>query len=103
MELAAVHGARDTLQRLHPVLYVENDREQSSAALIEALMSLGYKLFWHLPRYYDAANYYGNSNNEFGNLVSINMLGVHSSVATDIHGLVQITGPESDWRKAGVS
>jgi FkbM family methyltransferase len=103
MELAAVRGASATLERLRPILYVENDREQHSAALIEALLALGYKLFWHLPRYFESANYYGNPNNVFGNLASINMLGVHSSVATDIHGLTPINGPDSDWRKAGAS
>ena len=31
------------------ILYVENDREDLSPALIEFLFSLGYQLYWHLP------------------------------------------------------
>ena len=71
-----------------------------SAALIEALLALDYKLFWHLPMYYSTANYYGNSQNPFGRLVSANMLGIHASLATNIQGMKPVTSPQSDWRKA---
>jgi FkbM family methyltransferase len=100
MELAAIRGAEQTLRLLRPNLYIENDREKSSAALIEALFALGYKLFWHLPPYYQSNNYYGNPTNPFGNLVSINMLGIHASRPMDIQGLRPIKSPQSSWRQA---
>jgi FkbM family methyltransferase len=102
MELAVIRGAADTIRRCKPILYVENDRAERSPALIEAILALGYKLYWHLPPYYAAGNYYGNATNVFGDMVSLNMLGIHASVPTNIQGLRPVDGPQSDWRvKAG--
>jgi FkbM family methyltransferase len=99
MELAAIRGASETIRKFRPILYIENDRQENSAPLIAALLALDYQLFWHLPRYYDADNYYSNPTNSFGNIASINMLGIHGSITTDIQGLPPITSPGSDWRK----
>jgi FkbM family methyltransferase len=100
MELQAVRGAEAIIRKFRPVLYVENKREDLSAALIEALLGLGYKLFWHIPRYYNPTNYYANSENPFGNLASLNMLGVSAFQSMDIRGLKPVTGPHSTWREA---
>ena len=102
MELSVLKGGRQTLARFRPILYVENDREDNSPPLIEFLLGLGYRLFWHLPPLFDPNNFYRNEHNDFGKTVSINMLGVHQSVATNISGLKEITGPESDWRRKKV-
>jgi hypothetical protein len=67
--------------------------------LIEYLLEQGYKLYWHLPPYYSTANYYGNPQNPFANTVSINMLGIHSSIKSNINGLRPIDSPQSDWRR----
>jgi FkbM family methyltransferase len=99
MELAALRGAEETIRRFRPLIYTENDRQDKSSVLIEALFALGYRLYWHVPRYYSPANYYGNPQNIFGNLSSLNMFGVHSSMRTDIQGLAPITSPQSDWRQ----
>jgi len=98
MELSVILGAAETIRRCRPLLYVENDRADRSAALIEAIHALGYKLYWHLPPYYAKSNYYANSQNTFGDLVSGNMLGIHASVPTNIQGLRPIEGPHGDWR-----
>jgi FkbM family methyltransferase len=98
-ELAAIRGAAATIGKFRPMLYVANERPEQSAPLIEALMGLGYKLFWHLSAYYNPQNYYSKAVNPFGNMVSPYMLGVHSSMATDIQGLPPVTSPQSDWRR----
>jgi hypothetical protein len=59
---------------------------------------MGYKLYWHLPPYFNRANYYASADNPFANLVSVNMLGVHASVSANIQGLPPIENPHSDWR-----
>jgi hypothetical protein len=99
MELSVLKGASQTIQKFRPVLYVENDKPERSPALIEFLFSLGYTLYWHVPPLYDPANFYRNAINEFERTVSINVLGLHSSVTTDISGLKRIESPQSDWRK----
>jgi FkbM family methyltransferase len=99
MELSVLKGAKATIERLRPILYIENDRTELSPPLIEFLLSLGYRLFWHLPPLFDPNNFYRNKQNEFGRTVSVNMLGIHSSVPTNISGLREITDAHSDWRK----
>ncbi|MBF0179596.1 MAG: FkbM family methyltransferase [Magnetococcales bacterium] len=49
MELEVLMGARETLRRLRPVLYVENDRVSNSSRLVAWLRSMGYRLYWHKP------------------------------------------------------
>ncbi len=98
MELSVLKGAKRTIERLRPILYVENDRSEQSAWLIEFLFSLGYRLFWHLPPMFDADNFYQNPVNEFGGIASINMLGIHSSARSEISGFKEIDSPQSDWR-----
>jgi FkbM family methyltransferase len=101
MELPVLRGAEGTIQKFRPILYVENDRLESSPALIEYILSLGYKLYWHLPPLYRAANFFENPTNVFGNIVSSNMLCIHASVKSSISGLTPIERPEDHWLKKG--
>ena len=99
MEAAVIRGAKKTIEKFHPILYVENDRADRSAELIGLLQSLGYNLYWHTPLLFNRNNFYQNPVNEFGDVVSANMLGIHSSMPSDIGGLRKVEGPESSWRK----
>lgn len=100
MELQVLRGGRKTLIRHRPLLYIENDRASASAALIEYLQGLEYELYWHLPPLFSPHNYFGNGENEFGAIVSANMLGVHRSVRASIQGLRRVEGPDSSWQTA---
>ena len=73
MEQAVIRGARETLARHRPVLYVENDRAAHARALVRQLEALGYRLYWHLPPYFNPGNYAKNPVNVFGNIASRNM------------------------------
>jgi FkbM family methyltransferase len=97
MEQEVLHGARETIGQYRPVLYVENDRAEHSAALIKLIMGLGYRLYWHLPRMFRADNYYENSANIFGEIVSVNMVCVDEDSELLFDDLRLITEPESDW------
>ena len=98
MELDVMRGAAQTLSRFRPLLYLENDRREKSPALLEHLLGLGYRLYWHLPPMYNPRNYYGNANNVFPHIVSVNLLGVHSSIKSNISGLTEVTSPQDFWR-----
>jgi len=91
MELEALKGACETIDRFRPALYVENDREEKSAALIAFIRSLDYDLYWHRPPLFNPHNYAGNPNNVFTGIVSINMLCFHSSLQAAVSGLEQVT------------
>jgi FkbM family methyltransferase len=98
-ELAVLEGARRTIERWRPILYVAADAAEQLPPLIEHLQSLGYRQFWHTPPLYNSRNFYQNAENEFSRVVTANVVGIHSSIASEIHGLREITGPDSDWRK----
>ena len=74
MERDVLEGARETIERLRPVLYVENDRRERSEALLTTLFSMDYRLYWHLPRLFSPDNFFANPDNVFDNLVSRNVL-----------------------------
>ena len=98
MECEVLAGARDTAILHAPLLYVENDRRENSAALIELLFSLDYRLFWHLPYLFNPDNYFGEAHNVFGAVLSVNMLCVPKTRKLDIEGLREIASPEDWWR-----
>jgi FkbM family methyltransferase len=74
MEAEVIRGGRETIRRHRPVLYVENDLREKSAALIGALFELDYRLYWHLPPLFNADNYLQETQNIYPNIRSINML-----------------------------
>jgi hypothetical protein len=98
MEREVLEGATATLARLRPLLYVENDREEKSAALIGRLFELGYRLYWHLPALFNPQNYAGNGDNVFKGIVSINMLCIPKSLTIELKGFREITSAEESWR-----
>lgn len=100
MECEVLEGARNTIARLRPVLYVENDRAEHSQRLIALIQSLGYRLWWHLPRMFNPDNFRGDRENLFGNIVSVNMLCLPQETQTVVD-MPEIRTPDDDWRNAG--
>lgn len=99
MEHEVLEGARETISRLKPVLYVENDRPENSSRLIAQIQAMGYRLWWHLPPLYNEKNFRGDPENIFGHTVSANMLCLPREVPIDIN-LPEVESPDDDWRAA---
>ncbi len=97
-ELDVLMGAKDLILLHAPLLYVENDRRENSPKLIELLISLGYRLYWHLPYLFNPNNFFAVQDNVFGNVLSINMLAVPKTRALAINGLKEIQSPSDWWR-----
>jgi hypothetical protein len=74
-----------------PIIYIENDRIEKSKELIEYLWSLGYELYWHLPRLFNPNNFFNNKENKIGNFVSVNMLCIEKTTQTTVNNFVKIT------------
>lgn len=74
MECEALQGAVETIRRCQPVLYVENDRRERSPELIHLLLSMDYRLFWHLPPLFNPDNFKGEARDIFPGLLSVNLL-----------------------------
>jgi FkbM family methyltransferase len=98
MEKAVLEGSKSILDEHQPVLYVENDRGEKSAELIEWLLTNGYRLYWHLPRLFNPENYFGETENVFGDTMSINMLCIPRSKAIVAEKFREITSPQDSWR-----
>jgi len=92
-ESEVLQGAAATLERCRPILYVENDRKDKSAKLIQDLFDLGYRLWWHKPPLFSPDNFRNNPENVFGNICSINMLAIHQS-QRPVTGLDPVLTPE---------
>jgi FkbM family methyltransferase len=97
MERVVLEGAADVLKTHKPFLYVENDRREKSKALIEWLLSKGYRLYWHTPPLFNPNNHFGEKKNVFAKTVSRNMLCVPRNKALK-SPLQEITSPDVNWR-----
>lgn len=50
MEADVIRGARKTIGTYRPIIYVENDRADKSAELIDLVKGMDYVAYWDLPR-----------------------------------------------------
>lgn len=74
MEFSALQGSGQTLARLRPVLYVENDKREKSAALIGWLLQQNYRLWWHTSPMFNPQNGRQETTNLYGQIHNINMI-----------------------------
>jgi FkbM family methyltransferase len=96
MEADALAGAAATVQRFRPHLYVENDRPDRSAALMALLRSWNYDLYWHLPPLFSPDNFAGDPENIFGDIVSVNVLGLAAERHIDVPDVRKAVLPSGD-------
>jgi FkbM family methyltransferase len=99
MELEVLKGAAATIDRLKPRLYLENNHQELSAALLGHLLGLGYRLYWHFPALFNPDNFRGEKRNLWPNVISINVLGLPPDDAFNAGKLRPITSA-ADWWKA---
>jgi hypothetical protein len=94
MELDVLKGV---IHRFRPRLYVENDRIEKSATLIEHLLASDYQLYWHLPWLYNSDNFFADPESIFARIVSYNMVAVPRTgpLSITVHGLIEITSPDA--------
>lgn len=95
MELKVLQGAAATIEKFHPLLYLECDRQDQAPALIQHIYDLGYRPYWHRPFMFNPNNHFGCNENPFGNVASFNILAVHSSRNIIIEGLPKVEIPGS--------
>ena len=100
MERAVVQGGIETIRRHRLFLYVENNKQKRSAALIGAIGDLGYRLYWHFSPYFRPGNFNKRAENAFPNTADPNMLCLPVEVEAALPGLDSVQGPQDDWTKA---
>ena len=97
MEIDVLRGAQQTIAQLRPLIYIENDREDKSAEMIDALLKLNYELYWHLPGLFNPDNFAGDPENVFGSTLSINMLCFPAESKPNAQGFRRIRSPADKW------
>src|SRR5258708_5373095 len=100
MELEVLAGATVSIRRLRPMLYLENDRAERSRALILALDDLGYRAWWHFAGLFNPANYFGNPENVFPDMLSVNLLCFPREWDMTVTNGIPVLGPDADWESA---
>lgn len=97
MERDVLEGAKATIETLQPVLYLENDQQGLSAALLSVVDAMGYRAFWHLPKLYEAENFNGETEDIFPQTASINLLCLPAGHGFDTGGLRPVSGINDWW------
>jgi FkbM family methyltransferase len=93
MEQSVLAGGRETIARFRPILYVENDRKDRSAQLIQFLDALGYHMHWHFAPLFRPSNFLGHGQDVFGNIVTINMICAPKELAMAVNGFEPVSLP----------
>jgi FkbM family methyltransferase len=103
MEVDVLAGARETIARLRPVVFVENNTIERSAAILTAVRELGYRAYWHIAPYYRSDNHFANPEDVFAqyqpeaNLVCV----PRDRAPTDAFaGMLEVAGDDDDFVKA---
>lgn len=76
MEVEVLRGAVKLIKVYGPILYVENDRAERSAELLELLKSYGYECFSHKPPMYNPNNFRVAPRDPKFEYISINVLAI---------------------------
>lgn len=101
-EEKVLHGAAETIRRLRPVLFVENDRPEFSPGVYTTLAEFGYSAFWHIAPYYREGNFFGSKENLFAPYMpQPNVLCFHKN-DTRLEKIVLpvVEGPQQTWEDA---
>lgn len=101
MEAQVLRGARATIERLQPALYIENDRADRSRELITLIFEIGYRLWWHVTPLFNPQNFFRYPHDIFDNVVSFNMIGFPRATPPSID-LPEIVGPDDFAGQRGV-
>jgi FkbM family methyltransferase len=74
MELGVILGAKKTIAKHRPYLYLENDRPEMTGPLFDEIFGLSYRIFHHMTPLARPDNFRGVTENIFGNTVTLNIV-----------------------------
>jgi FkbM family methyltransferase len=97
MERDVLLGARDINRRARPTISVENDREENSPALIQALWDLDYDCYWDIPKYVHVPNFRGTTENLFPTMASFNLVCLPREKEQSLGGLRKVASVLDSW------
>jgi FkbM family methyltransferase len=103
MEAKVLRGAKGTIARCRPVIFVENDRKPKSSELIDLLFSYGYDCYWVYTDLHAPGNFNNSPENIFPGLLSISLLCLPAETQMVVQGFAKVTGPDDVGQNIWVS
>jgi FkbM family methyltransferase len=94
-----IMGAKETLRRCRPILFVRNLNINLSRDILSAITSAEYQSYWQIANAYNPKNFFCNPENALAkkapeaNLVCI-------PKGTTLEGLIPVEGVEDTWQQA---
>ncbi len=98
MEVEVLKGSEQLIETHRPMMYLENDRVERSEELLRIVERLDYSAYWHFPPRFQSENYYGDAENVFGNIASVNILCVPRETNFPVAGLRQVISIQETWK-----
>lgn len=87
-------GAAETIRSHRPTLYVGNALAEHSAALIERIIALDYRAYWHAPPLFSRRNFLGIQGDIFASARAVNMLCLPRERPQTVPHLREILAPD---------
>lgn len=100
MEVDVLKGAAELVRTHRPVLYLEANADDAPA-LIDYVLGLDYKMWWHLPPFFNAENHAGHGENIFGAITSKNVFCLPAESSVAVNASRPVTGPDDHPSKWG--
>jgi FkbM family methyltransferase len=100
MECDVLEGARQTIARHRPILFVENNEVARSESVLRTIDSLDYDAYWLIGPIYRSNNFFANPVNIFPDIAEGNVICFHRSHVVNIAGLPKVEGVHDDWQAA---
>jgi FkbM family methyltransferase len=100
METGVLAGARRTIREFRPVLFVENNSQERSAAVLKSLDELGYSCWWHVASYFNPDNFFHHPHKLFGEYWEANVICFPKEARVNAVGLWPVQGLDDTYIKA---
>ena len=100
MEAEVLTGARETIDKFRPVMWVENDKKGKGDALLALINDMDYRAYWHIaPLLPEDMEGRTAAPEYFDNVVSIDMLCFHKTTDANLTGFAEAV-PGETWQTA---
>lgn len=86
-------GAAETIRRSRPILYVGSAMAEHSPALIERVLALDYRAYWHAPPLFSPRNFLDARGDIFASARMVNMLCLPRERPQSVPHLREILSP----------
>jgi hypothetical protein len=103
MEADVIQGAKGTIAKHLPALYIDHGEQGDDEKLAQTLQDIGYVAYWHVVPFFNPMNAFRNGHNIWQQAVAAsNLIAVHESVEVPeaCKSLQPYLGPGDTWKSA---